>query len=123
MSMENINSFESYQYRQGVMVSSSFLIANSGAFIISLSPNAILVSSFFITLKVITVLKNFCQVPVMCKIPTIAKLRATNQKHRLGSLGTTMYFIKQRKYKAAFSRNLSKLLSSVRTFRAIGRVC
>lgn len=79
MSMENINSFESYQYRQGVMVSSSFLIANSGALIISLSPNPILVSSFFITLKVITVLKNFCQVPVMSKIPTIAKLRATNQ--------------------------------------------
>ena len=79
MSIENINSFESYQYRQGVMVSSSFLIVNSGAFIISLSPNPILVSSFFITLKVITVLKNFCQVPVMSKIPTIAKLRATNQ--------------------------------------------
>jgi O-antigen/teichoic acid export membrane protein len=79
MSSENINSFESYQYRQGVMVSSSFLIVNSGAFIISLSPNPILVSSFFITLKVVTVLKNFCQVPVMSKIPTIAKLRATNQ--------------------------------------------
>tara|TARA_Y100000992_G_scaffold271027_1_gene211729 strand:+ start:1574 stop:2917 length:1344 start_codon:yes stop_codon:yes gene_type:complete len=79
MSSENINSFESYQYRQGVMVSSSFLIVNSGAFIISLSPNPILVSSFFITLKVITVLKNFCQVPVMSKIPKIAKLRATNQ--------------------------------------------
>ena len=60
MSSENINSFESYQYRQGVMVSSSFLIVNSGAFIISLSPNPILVSSYFITLKVITVLKNFC---------------------------------------------------------------
>lgn len=80
---ESKQSFRKYQFRQGGLVSSSFLIANSGGIIISQASDPVLVSSYFLTLKIILVLKNACQVPILSKIPILGKLRANNHTSEL----------------------------------------